>query len=68
LLILGNAHNLSSRSPMWKSVIEQLEAVDAVGDGFPVACHQHPDDVRYIKEPGELPRFAPDGTSSTHYS
>jgi hypothetical protein len=48
---------------MWRSVIEQLEAVDAVGDAFPVACHQHPDDVHFIGQPGELPRFAPDGMS-----
>jgi hypothetical protein len=61
LYILGNAQNLSSRSPMWKSVIEELEAANAVGDGLPVACHQHPDDIHFIRQPGELPRFAPDG-------
>lgn len=46
---------------MWASVIEQLDASGAVGDALPVACAQHPHDVHEIRQPGELPRFAPDG-------
>lgn len=61
MYILGNAHNLASKSKMWRSVIEELEKDDAVGDGLPVSCHQHPEHVQLISQPGQLPLFAPDG-------
>lgn len=66
LYILGNAQNLASRSRMWASVLEELESVDAVGEGFPVACHRHPDTVEHISKPGQLARIAPDGMSEPH--
>ena len=46
---------------MWKHVIEELEGQKAVGDAFPVACHQHPDAIEYVAQPGKLLRIAPDG-------
>jgi hypothetical protein len=61
LYILGNATNMASRSRMWQSVIEELEKQQAVGDAFPIACHQHPDSIEYVSRPGVLPRLAPDG-------
>lgn len=61
LIILGNAPNLSSRSRMWRSIIEELEAKEAVGDALPVSCPNHPGTVQYISSPGKLPRIAPDG-------
>ena len=61
MFILGNAKDLSSRSDMWRSVVSNLEKDDAVGNAFPIACHQHRDDVQLVSKPGELPRIAPDG-------
>ncbi|KAG8218136.1 P-loop containing nucleoside triphosphate hydrolase protein [Butyriboletus roseoflavus] len=61
LYIFGNADNLSSRSRMWRSIIEELDAQDALGKGLPVACHRHPERVEYISRPGQLSRIAPDG-------
>ncbi|KAF9555859.1 P-loop containing nucleoside triphosphate hydrolase protein [Agrocybe pediades] len=61
LYILGNAPILSSKSEMWRSVIEELEAQQLVGPGFPVRCHQHPDTENLVSKPGELPGIAPDG-------
>jgi hypothetical protein len=61
LFILGNALNLTSRSHMWRSVIEELEQNNAVGEAFSVVCQRHPDIIEYVKEPGKLPRLAPDG-------
>lgn len=65
MFILGNADQMSGRSSMWKKVIEELCESDSCGRGLPVACHQHPESVNYISEPGQLPSFAPDGTQ--HY-
>jgi hypothetical protein len=62
LYIIGNAQNLSSRSPMWRTVIEELETRQELGEGIPVACNRHPETTVVISKPGELPRFAPDGT------
>lgn len=61
MFVLGNAEQLSGRSNMWKKVIEELCENDSCGPALPVACHQHPESVNYISEPGQLPSFAPDG-------
>lgn len=61
MFILGNAENLSSRSRMWRSIIDELEDEDAVGQAIPVVCHRHPDSIKNVSEPGQLPNFAPDG-------
>jgi len=62
LFIIGNALNLASRSNMWRTVIDELEQNDAVGEAFSVVCQRHPDIIEYVSEPGKLPRLAPDGT------
>jgi len=49
---------------MWNSVIEELRKQEAVGDAFPVACHQHPDTITYVSQPGKLQGIAPDGELS----
>ncbi|KAF8070666.1 hypothetical protein FPV67DRAFT_1488261 [Lyophyllum atratum] len=61
LFIFGNAPQLSARSHMWRGVIKNLEREECLGDAFPIACHQHPSDVKYISKPGQLQQFAPDG-------
>ena len=61
MFILGNAENLSSRSRMWRSIIDELEDEDAVGQALPVVCYRHPDSIKYVSEPDQLPNFAPDG-------
>jgi hypothetical protein len=61
LFILGNAQNLSARSPMWRNVIEELDSADALGDAFPVMCHRHQDTINWVNQPGQLSRIAPDG-------
>ena len=49
---------------MWRSIIDELEDEDAVGEALQVVCHRHPDSVKYVSEPGQLPDFAPDGKSN----
>ncbi|KAG2361405.1 hypothetical protein BDR07DRAFT_1472123 [Suillus spraguei] len=61
LFVLGNATNLSSKSRMWRRIIEELEINEALGPALPIACHRHPETLEYIREPGQLPQIAPDG-------
>ncbi|KAN0098042.1 AAA domain containing protein [Tylopilus felleus] len=61
LYIFGNAENLSAKSRMWRSIIEELDAHDSVGPALPVACHRHPDKIEYVSSPGQLSWIAPDG-------
>jgi hypothetical protein len=61
LFIFGNAANLSSRSRMWRHIIEELEKDEALGPALPIACHRHPETLEYICKPGQLPQIAPDG-------
>ncbi|KAI9456882.1 hypothetical protein HD554DRAFT_1839076 [Boletus coccyginus] len=61
LYIFGNAENLSSRSRMWRSILEELDAQDALGPALPVACHRHRERVEFVSSPGQLSRIAPDG-------
>jgi len=61
LYILGNSHILSSRSPMWMSVLEVLEAHDSLGNGLPISCFKHPEERHDISDPGMIPQYAPDG-------
>lgn len=46
---------------MWTSIINDLQREDSVDSSLPIRCNQHPDDIRYISKPGDLPRVSPDG-------
>ncbi|KAG2106489.1 hypothetical protein BD769DRAFT_1654653 [Suillus cothurnatus] len=61
LFIFGNATNLSSKSRMWRRIIEELERDEALGPALPIICHRHPETLEYVCEPGQLPQIAPDG-------
>ncbi|KAJ8489534.1 hypothetical protein ONZ51_g2873 [Trametes cubensis] len=61
LYIMGNAQNLSAKSKMWRTVLDELTKRDCLGSAFPVVCQRHPDVVQHISKPGQLPRLAPDG-------
>ncbi|KAG9309780.1 hypothetical protein JVU11DRAFT_10154 [Chiua virens] len=61
LYIFGNAEDLSYKSSMWCSILEELDAQDALGPALPVACHRHRDKVEYVLRPGQLSEIAPNG-------
>lgn len=61
LFILGNSRDLSSRSRMWNTIIDELEDTECIGPAFPVSCQRHPERINYISEPGKLKLIAPDG-------
>lgn len=68
LYIFGNAENLSAKSKMWHSIIEELEAQDSLGNALPVTCHRHHEKVEYVSRPGQLARIAPDGRCHQSFS
>lgn len=61
LFILGNAQDFRSQGSMWSTIVDMLEADESVGPQFPIQCYHHPDEIRYISEPGDLIRESPDG-------
>ena len=61
LYILGNASDLSSQSPMWETVIGELREQGCLDKELPIICHRHPEELRYVSKPGDLPRLSPDG-------
>lgn len=43
-----------------------MEKHGQIGFGFPIVCARHPDQVKIISEPGQLPKVAPLGTSGDY--
>ncbi|KAG6850946.1 hypothetical protein H0H93_005815 [Arthromyces matolae] len=64
LFILGNAHQLATRSSMWRGVVDELRREDSLSEGIPIACYRHPEEINYVSEPGQLQNIAPDGQTT----
>ena len=58
---MGNASNLR-KNPTWRTILDEMEKQGQIGFGFPIVCARHPDQVKIISEPGQLPKVAPLGT------
>ena len=58
---MGNAPQLASRSKMWRTVIGDLEKMDAIGMGWPLACALHSHEHLSASAIGDVVRVAPDG-------
>ncbi|OCF35130.1 hypothetical protein I316_03171 [Kwoniella heveanensis BCC8398] len=67
MVILGNAGLFASQSSMWRSVLDTLEAQEAVFDHIPLRCELHPGhDFGKVQRPGVIPMVAPDGGCLAH--
>jgi hypothetical protein len=62
---MGNASNLR-KNPTWTTILEEMEKEGQIGFGFPVVCSRHPDQVKVISEPGQLPKIAPQGMAENY--
>ncbi|KAF9534563.1 hypothetical protein CPB83DRAFT_755097 [Crepidotus variabilis] len=58
--ILGNSSNLR-RNATWSILLDEMEKKGQIGPELPIVCPRHPNEVRYIKGPDEIPRCAPEG-------
>ena len=65
LYIMGNASNLR-KNPTWRTILDEMEREEQIGFGFPIVCARHPDQVKIISEPGQLPKVAPLGTDENY--
>ncbi|KAF8599525.1 P-loop containing nucleoside triphosphate hydrolase protein, partial [Ceratobasidium sp. AG-I] len=61
MYIFGNGPELARGSEMWASVLKELFDSDCLGKGLPISCHQHPDYVEIVDQPGRLKIVSPDG-------
>lgn len=62
---MGNASNLRKNST-WSTILDEMEKEDQIGFGFPIVCARHPEQVKIISEPGQLPKVAPLGMSKNY--
>ena len=61
MYIFGNAPELAQGSKMWANVLQELHESGCVGKGLPMACHQHPDYIQTVDQPGQLQIVSPHG-------
>lgn len=64
MYIMGHAEQLASQSPMWETIVDQLVESESIGTGWPIACANHPETLRYVDQPGQIQLISPDGTSN----
>ena len=57
---MGNASNLR-KNPTWSTILDEMEKHGQIGFGFPIICARHPEQVKFVSEPGQLPKVAPLG-------
>ncbi|KAF9649047.1 hypothetical protein BDM02DRAFT_3095370 [Thelephora ganbajun] len=60
LYIMGNASNLR-KNPTWSTILDEMEKEGQIGFGFPIICARHPEQVKIVSGPGQLPKIAPLG-------
>lgn len=60
MYIMGNASNLR-KNATWSTILDDLEEQELIGQGLPIICARHPEQVNLISKPGELRRYAPEG-------
>ncbi|KAG0279807.1 hypothetical protein BGZ95_000157 [Linnemannia exigua] len=62
MYLLGKASLMNqSKHGIWPKVMNELEAHDRIGDGFPIICKNHPGTFRYVDTPEKLKIAAPNG-------
>ena len=62
---MGNASNLRKNST-WSTILDEMEKEGQIAFGFPVVCARHPEQVKHISEPGQLPKIAPMGMGNNY--
>jgi hypothetical protein len=62
---MGNASNLR-KNPTWSTILDEMEKEGQIGFGFPIVCARHPEQVKIISEPGQLPKVAPLGMTKNY--
>ena len=58
---IGNFSLLAENSPLWKTILDNLERNDQVGQYLPLCCANHPETVVKARTPKDFETFAPEG-------
>ncbi|CAG7854327.1 NFX1-type zinc finger-containing protein 1 [Serendipita indica DSM 11827] len=61
LYVMGNGDLLASNPGLWNQVVQYFRDQDCYGTGLPIACHNHPHDVRLVENAMQLRQISPDG-------
>jgi hypothetical protein len=62
MFLIGNASLMEKEgNGIWPEVIAKLRQSNRVGEGFPVACMNHPEAANIVTTPEMLREVAPDG-------
>jgi len=62
MYIMGNAPQLSAKSKMWETIVNELEGQACVSEGWPLGCAKHSKMI-WATQPGDIANFAPEGKS-----
>ncbi|KAH9478522.1 NFX1-type zinc finger-containing protein 1 [Psilocybe cubensis] len=65
MYIMGNASNLR-KNTTWSTILDDLEDQGLIGQGFPIICARHPDQVNLISKPGDLACIATSHAGRPH--
>ncbi|KAF9129395.1 hypothetical protein BGW39_004203 [Mortierella sp. 14UC] len=62
MYLIGKASLMNqNKHGIWPNVMDELEANDRIGEGFPIVCKNHPDTFRYVDTAEKLKIAAPNG-------
>ncbi|KAF9354491.1 hypothetical protein BGX34_010978 [Mortierella sp. NVP85] len=62
MFLIGNAHLMEKRSNgIWPQVVAELRESDRVGEGFPIACKNHPEIRNIVDTPEMFRKISPNG-------
>ncbi|KAF9173649.1 hypothetical protein BGX20_002554 [Mortierella sp. AD010] len=62
MFLIGNAELMDRReNGIWPKIMKQLVDRDAVGNGIPIACKNHPHKINIVTSPREFQILAPNG-------
>ncbi|KIM23239.1 hypothetical protein M408DRAFT_332444 [Serendipita vermifera MAFF 305830] len=61
LYVFGNGHLLAQKSVIWNQVVQEFKDQDAYGSSLPIACHKHPNEVKWVANPNYLLQVSPEG-------
>ena len=60
---MGNKDQLAEKNDMWRRILSDLSENGCVGTGWPIGCHEHPENRYLAERPGVIPLKSPVGMS-----
>lgn len=62
MFLIGNARLMAQpKHGLWPDIMKELGLSDRIGQGYPIACKNHPETKRIVCSADDLQAAAPDG-------